>query len=401
VISNRKTNLCPADMSPGKKIFLTVTNNLVYDQRMQRICVSLASAGYRVTLVGCDRKGSPPLSPMPFQQVRLPIKNEKGKLFYLEYNYKLYKYLVNEDMDALCAIDLDTIVPVYLASKKKGIPRMYDAHEFFTEMIEVKRRPHIHYVWKQIEKWLVPKFQFGYTVGQAIADDLKQLYGVRYVLVRNMPHFTQPLNIKGKLPPLVTQIMEAFNEKCSPDLPIVLYQGAINEGRALHALADAMRSVNGRLLLAGDGNLETELKAYIEQIGMEHKIFMCGMVPPADLRYLTALCDAGITIFDAYSKNQYYSLANKFFDYIMAQKPQVCVNYPEYAAILKQFPVAVTMEDTQPGSIARSLNKLLEDHVLYKDLKNICNIAAQELNWEKEEQKLLETWNKLFSRLQC
>lgn len=384
-------------MFPSKKIYLTVTNNLVFDQRMQRICLSLSKAGYRVTLVGCDRKGSPALSPMPFQQVRLPIKNEKGKLFYLEYNYRLYKYLMNEKMDALCAIDLDTIVPVYLASKKKCIPRMYDAHEFFTEMIEVKRRPHIHFIWKKVEQWLVPKFHYGYTVGKAIADDLKQLYGVEYTLVRNMPQFSQPLSAEGKLPPLVSQIMKAFDAQCSPVLPMILYQGAINEGRALQALADAMKAVNGRLLLAGDGNLEPEMKAYIAEIGLEHKIFMCGMVPPADLRYLTALCYAGITIFDAYSKNQYYSLANKFFDYIMAHKPQVCVNYPEYAAILKQFPVAVTIDNTQPSTIAKSLNKLLEDRVLYKDLQNICSTASQELNWEAEEFKLLETWNKLFS----
>jgi hypothetical protein len=35
-------------------------------------------------------------------------------------------------MDGICAIDLDTITPCLAISKLKNIPRIYDAHEFFT-----------------------------------------------------------------------------------------------------------------------------------------------------------------------------------------------------------------------------------------------------------------------------
>src|SRR5690242_13208129 len=43
------------------KIVLTVTNDLNYDQRMIRICSSLASHGYQVLLVGRKMHASPPL----------------------------------------------------------------------------------------------------------------------------------------------------------------------------------------------------------------------------------------------------------------------------------------------------------------------------------------------------
>jgi hypothetical protein len=384
-------------MQKGKTIFLTVTNDLVYDQRMHRICGSLVGAGYQVTLVGRLLPDSLPLSNKPYQQVRLFCHYQKGKLFYLEYNFRLYKFLKNQAMDAICAIDLDTIVPVYLVSKKKSLPRMYDAHEFFTEMIEVKRRPHIHFIWKKIEQWLVPKFKNGYTVGQAIANDLKHLYGVDYYLVRNIPRYSIPINPGAIQPPIVKQIMANFDAQCSPDLPFILYQGAINEGRALHALADAMKGVNGRLLLAGNGNLESEIRHYIKANSLEHKIYMCGMVTPDNLRYLTSLCYVGITIFDAFSKNQFYSLANKFFDYIMALKPQVCVNYPEYAAILKQYSVAEPLLNTDVKSICIALNNLVNNPVLYENLQNTCILASKQLNWEAEEQTLLAAWDTLFN----
>lgn len=383
-------------MKQRKKIYFTVTNDLVYDQRMQRICGSMAKAGYRVTLVGRKMPGSPPLINQPYEQVRIPCRFQKGKLFYLEYNYKLYRYLLHQEMDAICAIDLDTLLPVYRVSRQKKIPRMYDAHEYYTEMIEVKSRPHIYWLWKHLERRLVPKFTFGYTVGSAIAAELKKEYGVSYALVRNMPRFTAPLKTSGEIPDAVKQILTTFDAKTDNKLPIILYQGAINKGRALPQLLHAMQHVNGRLLLAGTGNLEQEVAQLIENENLEKRVWMCGNVKPTDLRHLTAYCHIGITIFDALSLNQYYSLGNKFFDYIMAHKPQVCVNYPEYAAILKQYPVAQPLEDTQPASISQSLNKLLQDPVLYKYLEENCEKASKDLCWENEEMTLLSCWRDLF-----
>ncbi len=383
-------------MAPGKKIIFAVTNDLVFDQRMQRICSSMAGFGYEVTLVGREMPDSPPLPEKPYKQVRLPVRFQKGKLFYLAYNYKLYRYLLKQQADALCAIDLDTIVPVYLASRRKKIPRMYDAHEFFTEMIEVKRRRLIHFTWKKVEQCMVPRYMHGYTVGRAIAGDLKNLYGVQYAVIRNVPHYAMPPEKNGPLPALVENILSDFNRQCPEPYPFIFYQGAINEGRALLPMLEAMKTVNARMLMAGSGNMEAEVREFISSNHLGNKVFLCGNVPPGDLKYLTALCYAGITLYDSFSKNQYYSLGNKFFDYIMARKPQVCVNYPEYEAILKQFPVAIPIPDTRSQTIAAALNNLLQDVVLYKNLQSACQAGAISLNWEIEAEKLQESWEKIW-----
>ncbi|HJS53916.1 MAG TPA: hypothetical protein VJ765_05210, partial [Chitinophagaceae bacterium] len=94
-----------------KKIIFTVTNELTYDQRMQRICSTLAGAGYDVLLVGRKLKTSPPLSNKHYGQRRLNCCFKKGKLFYTEFNIRLFFFLLFKKMDCICAIDLDTILP--------------------------------------------------------------------------------------------------------------------------------------------------------------------------------------------------------------------------------------------------------------------------------------------------
>ena len=77
-----------------KRLILAVTNDLTYDQRMQRICSTLAAAGYDVTMVGRRLSHSRPLAQRGFRQKRLRCLINKGVLFYAEYNIRLFFYLL-------------------------------------------------------------------------------------------------------------------------------------------------------------------------------------------------------------------------------------------------------------------------------------------------------------------
>ena len=164
----------------GGRIVFTVTTDLSYDQRMIRICTSLANAGHSITLVGRKIKTSIPLLSQPFSQKRIHCLFQKGKLFYAEYNFRLFFYGLFKKMDLIVAIDLDTILPCYFISRIKKIPRVYDAHELFCEMKEIVTRPAIYKTWKKIERYAVPKFTQGYTVNQPIALAFHEMYGVQY-----------------------------------------------------------------------------------------------------------------------------------------------------------------------------------------------------------------------------
>lgn len=361
-----------------KKIFLTVTNDLIYDQRMQRICTSLAENGYAVTLVGRRLPSSLPLTEKKYKQKRINCWFNKGKWFYTEYNIRLFFYLFFKKMDAICAIDLDTILPCLKISQWKKIPRVYDAHELFTELKEVMTRPLILKAWTSIEKKAVPKFRWGYTVSEGIAQELKKRYSVDYKVIRSIP----PLK---ELLPIIPE-KEKF----------ILFQGAVNEARAFEYLIPAMRLVDYRMVICGDGNFMPQLKKLIAENGVESKIELKGMLPPEKLDVIAQQATIGIGLAEKKGLNQWLALPNKFWDYMHAGLPQLTMNYPEYQKINRQFEVAVLIDELKPELITKTINNLIADDVLLKKLKENCIKAKQELNWQNEEKKLLEFYQSVF-----
>jgi glycosyltransferase involved in cell wall biosynthesis len=360
-----------------KRIYFTVTNDLNFDQRMIRICRSLARAGYEVTLVGRKQKGQRPLEQEPFHQKRLRCWFSRGPLFYLEFNFRLLIHLLSRKMEGICAIDLDTILPCFLVSVLKRIPRIYDAHELFTEMKEVITRPRVKRIWLRIEKSMVPRFANGYCVSPGIAEEFRKRYGVEYEVIRNIP--------------LLQEVPFA-----APGEKIILYQGAVNEARGLEYLIPSMKSVNSRLLIYGEGNLMAGCRTLVAEQGLEGKVVLEGRVPPEDLKRITAQAYLGINLVEPYGLNQILSLSNKFFDYIHAGLPQICMNFPSYREINQKYPVAVLVDGLDSDRLAAVINNLLQNDVLYRELKANCLQARKEYNWQEEEKKLILFYKNLF-----
>lgn len=360
-------------------LIFTVTNDLSYDQRMQRICSSLAQNGYDVLLIGRKKTASIPLQAQGFRQKRLNSWFQQGPGLYIEYNFRLFFYLLFLKMDVICAIDLDTILPCYFVSLFRRKKRVYDAHELFTEMKEIIGRPLILKWWMAVERFAVPKFRNGYTVNLSLVRELNRRYGVNYETIRNLP---VKQIISGKQP-----ATEKF----------IIYQGAVNEGRSFETLIPAMQQVNGKLVICGEGNFFEQTKALAKQYKVEHKVELRGYVAPAELKNITPSASVAVMLFEATGMNQFHSLSNRFFDYIMAGVPQVCVNYPEYKAINDAYHIALMIDDTKAETITAALNTLLEDDALHEQLHRNCLKAREELNWSSEEQKLIAFYQKLLN----
>lgn len=352
---------------------------------MMRICTSLAQRGYTVTLAGRKLKDSVPLQAAPFKQKRFSCFFTKGVLFYAEYNLRLFCWLLFQKTDCICAIDLDTILPCYFASKLKNTKRVYDAHELFCEMKEVVTRPSRYKTWKRIERFALPKFKHGYTVCEPIAAEFKKMYGVNYEVVRNVPVQLQ-----------VTSSRLQVTGNQQPETAFFLYQGAVNEGRSFETLIPAIKKTEAPLYIYGDGNFMEQAKALIKKNQLEEKVWLKGKLPPKDLKQVTSAAYAGITLFENNGLSNYLSLANRFFDFIQAGIPQVCVNYPAYKEINQTYDIALLIPDTDEQTIANALNLLLHDTVLYKRLKDNCAKAGRQLNWEEEEKKLINFYQHIL-----
>ncbi len=359
-----------------KKILFTVTTDLNYDQRMQRICTSLVRNGYKVLLVGREWSVSKPLIPQLYDQFRLKCKFNKGKLFYLEYNFRLFFYLLFKNADAFGAADLDAALPVCLKAKLTGKPFVFDAHEYFPEVPEVIARPMIKKIWQVVEKLIIPRSDLRYTVTNSLAQIFTREYGFPFGVIRNISV------LKPYLP-------------VSKPTKYLLYQGAVNAGRGLELLVEVMPEIDAELWICGQGEVLQTLKERTKALKLEHKIKFLGYVLPADLEKITREAYVGINLLENMGLSYYYSLSNKFFDYLHAGIPQVVINFPEYLGLNRQHEVGITIT-LERNALIEALTSLLADEKRYGKLVQNCLLAREEWNWQEEEKKLLALYATLW-----
>lgn len=367
-----------------KVLILTVTNDLTYDQRMMRICGALASR-YEVVLVGRERRDSAPLDARPYEQVRLRCVFERGKLFYAEINLRLFFFLLARRFDLVCSIDLDTILAGYHASRLKGAEHVYDAHEIFTEIPELANRPRVRSVWLAIERAIVPRVRHAYTVNASLAEIFRERYGARFEIIRNMPPLRDAAGARDGA------------SGRARDPRTIFYQGVLNVGRGLEALVDAMQTIDARLVLAGEGDISEPLRARVRALGLEQKVRFLGYVRPADLPAVMREAGIAVNLRERLGLNDYYSLGNKFFDYIHAELPQITMRFPEYVRVNAEHEVAVLIDDLRAETIRAAIARLIDAPGEYDRLRENCHAAREIYNWDRESERLLAFYEQVFS----
>lgn len=359
-------------------IICTVTNDLVYDQRMIRICTALVDAGYQVTLVGREKTNSKELSKQAFEQVRLKVSAQQGKFFYMQFHFALKRWLLSQKYDILYSVDLDTLMACGQVSKKRHIPLVYDAHEYFTEVPELLGRPYVKAIWAWIAKKYIPQASICITVSETLGEVLSQKYNKPFEIIRNVPFFRESIKIKKSTP------------------KIILYQGVLNKGRGIEASIQAMKYLDGVVLwLVGMGDLERELQQLVIHENLVEKVIFKGHIQPQELPQITNQAWLGINLLEGKSLNYYYSLANKFFDYMMAGVPSLNMNFPEYTQILSLFPMGMTTETLVPQKIANIIQELLDNPTTYTQMVQATRKGKEIFNWHQEQQKLIQVLNGL------
>ncbi|MBV6441476.1 MAG: glycosyltransferase [Haliscomenobacteraceae bacterium CHB4] len=394
-------------------ILCTVTNDLTYDARMHRICGTLAAHGHAVTLVGRSLPHSIPLEDKPFGQKRLYCFFQKGFPFYAEFNLRLFIFLLFARYDAVCSVDLDTLPAGCLATLLRRKKRVFDAHEYFTEVPEVTDRPFVKSFWEMVARICLPYYRYAYTVGPALAKIFQEKYGLKFGVVRNVAPPLPPIRggekhsnhheeeiREGLLPSNLHQ--EGSRENFLPPSwrgrGGLLYMGALNEGRGIEAALEAMQQLDHvQLWLAGEGDLSDRLRRLAVQLGVEQKVKFLGYVIPDDLRILAAKAWLCLNLLENRGLSYYYSLANKFFLSVQVGVPVLTMNFPEYRALNAQHEVAILLDDLTPQTVAQTVKKLMKDQDLYVRLQQNCLAARKEWNWEKEEKVLLGIWKEVFA----
>lgn len=351
------------------RLVFSVINDLSFDQRMHKICNSLSHAGHDVLLVGRLYKSSFPFHSDNYKTKRIWCIFKTGKMAYLEFNIRLFFYLLFKKFDTYSATDLDTILPMMLSAKLKSKKLFFDAHEYFTELPELSGRKRTRLVWELVGRICVPKADLCYTVNEHLAKILSEKYGQDFKVLYNVPR-------------LKSEYIDLEKKE-----NIILYHGWVNKGRGLEKLIEAMKQIDARLIIAGGGDLELKIREMIEELHLEHKVEITGFISPDNLPEYLNRAKIGYNLLEHSSQSYYYSLSNKFFTYIHAGIPGLSPKFPVYESLNKKFEVAVLCH-LEVDEIVSNINRLLRDKEFYSNLANNCMLAKKEWNWQNEEKKL-------------
>ena len=366
-----------------KRAIVSVINDLVTDQRVNKSSLALQKAGYEVLLVGRKQRKSPPMDERPYATHRMKLLFEKGPLFYAEYNIRLFLFLLFHRANLLLSNDLDTILPNYFISRLKGCKMIFDSHEYFTETPELVNRPKVQKVWKRIEGFVVPKLDEMITVCDSIADLFREKYGVKCHVIRNVPP-------KKALPPK--------GDKAALGLPadkhlLVLQGSGINIQRGAEELVQAMQYLDDCLLMIiGGGDVLPILKQMVEQLQITERVRFFPRMPYQQMMAYTQLAELGFCLDKDTNLNYRFSLPNKLFDFIQAGVPIVASHLTDIEKVITRYNIGLFIPDHNPESIAQTIREALDNPDRQAVWRRGLVHAAEELCWENEEQKLLEIY---------
>jgi glycosyltransferase involved in cell wall biosynthesis len=155
---------------------------------------------------------------------------------------------------------------------------------------------------------------------------------------------------------------------------------------------------DSRLIIAGTGDVEKELRELTRSLALQEKIQFTGRLPPEELLQYTVQADLGISLEEKLGLNYYYALPNKLFDYVQARIPVLVSDLPEMASIVLEYGIGKISHTHDPFELALVFAEMLTDHYQRKVWQSNLEKAARKLCWENEEGILMGIYQQVLAK---
>jgi glycosyltransferase involved in cell wall biosynthesis len=364
-----------------------------HDSRVRREASALARAGHRVIVLelapipggraeleGFERRSC---LPPTWVRQRLPLH-----LYRVAFLAAFVRALARVRPDAIHAHDAAMLAPGILGARLTGARLVYDSHELATSV------PYRERTWAWLvaglERVAVRRCAAVITVSDGIAERLRR----RYRLPRTP---TVVRNVTALRPSGAGRLRLSLGIDAAT--PLVLHQGAPAPARGCELLLDALGRLPGvRLAFLGDPEpgYAATLREAVRERRLHDRVTLLPNVPLERLLAYTAEADVGVTLLQDTCENHRLALPNKLFEYIAAGVPVVASALPETRALVERHGVGWCVPPGDSAALADALALALrrrEDVELRARLRR----AAEELNWEREQQRLVGLYERLAS----
>ncbi|MDQ3818365.1 MAG: glycosyltransferase family 4 protein, partial [Acidobacteriota bacterium] len=286
------------------------------------------------------------------------------------------------------AHDLNAVLAGFFGRRRHRAPFVYDAHELWPHRNRQDGTRLKRWFAARADRFSARHANSVITVNESIAEHIEQSYRLKgVVVVRNTPSLS-----KRVVPPPHALLDDVPR-------PLLFYVGGITFGRGLEEIIRALGLLpNGTLAIMGPGKDEFRegLRRIAEEVNVSERVRFIAPVPMEAVVSTVAQADLGISLIKRVCLSYYLSLPNKFFEYLHASVPILASDFPEMRRLVHHFGVGACCDPDDVAAIADCLRSLLADPVSLAKMGENARRAAQELNWEKEQEQLLSLYTRLL-----
>jgi glycosyltransferase involved in cell wall biosynthesis len=377
-------------MPDSYHICFTFLGDIQYDSRLSKCARTLRERGYGVSAVIASEKREKPESPgITLKTIFVP-RVRSGKFRFFSFYLRALWPTLRSKADCYFASDLYSLPIAYLAAKFRRARLIYDSRELYSSIAALRGRQQTQRFWSYIERKIIPRADVVFTVNDALAESISNLYSIpKPEVLLNCPR-KQTIRKSDCLRTILT---------IPPSQRILLYQGGLQHGRGIPIMLSAIKSIsNAVLVLMGRGILKAEILEIIKREKLGHRVFLLDAVRVDDLLEYTASADVGLCLIENYGESYYHSLPNKLFEYVAAGVPVVASNFPEMSRFVESNRVGLCVDPEKEDEIVAAMQRLVSDLELHKALVHHCEETASRYTWENESLKLVGVIEDLIKR---
>lgn len=385
-----------------KRVLMIVQNDFVNDSRIIKEATSLGQMGYEVKVLALHNEGlleEESFENFKVERIKLETRDKLGKskfsqIFkFMEFQKKCVQRALQFKPDIVHCHDVYTLPMGKKIINKLGsnLKLVYDSHELWREASNNASMPGpLLRFQNYIEKDVIKRCHGVITVSNSIGRYLIDTYKLKKppVIIRNIP-FRNKGDVSNNI----------FREKfgISRNKKIVLYQGQVSTGRGIEVLLDLIEKLNQKIVLVilGNGDKVQHYKNEVTGRGLGNRVFFHEAVKPDVLMRYTSSADLGMSLINNQCLSYYYSLPNKMFEYIQAEVPVVCSNFPDMKEIIDLYGVGSYSDPEDKEGLLKAITEILYNDEQYNKFKECCRQAKNELNWECEQEKLFKLYERL------
>lgn len=310
----------------------------------------------------------------------LPIPKTQTFQFYFLWSMKIILSYWFKPVKVIQVHSVECLhIGAILKKLKPGLKVIYDTHELETEKNGLN--PQSQKVMRRLEKRFIGSADYVIPVGEKISEWYREKYKLdNVVTILNMQE--NPMKEYPTNPP--KGFRERFN--IPADDIIFIYQGALMQHRNIDLMLKVFARLpkNRHLIFMGYGEFVDKIRVYSVK---NSNIHFLDAVPTGQILEHTAQADVGMLIGENICLSYYYSLPNKFFEYILASVPVAVVDFPEFNTYINKYHCGwLVPEDYTEESCYNFLISLTREEI--EKRKADTRETRQYIGWHLVEPKL-------------